>query len=311
MSAGQWTSASVPVGLRAVAARAMLSQVHLPWSLRLADRDSYECRLDWQGLGDCTLIECKSAPLAGYRSRPEISRTDGDYVGLLLVLSGREQVRQGECSVVLGSGDMLLWDGTRPLDFAVMSPLHKATLLIPRDRLVRAAPTTGIGGARRFDSRTGLAALVAAQVAALARLGGSIPSSDAPLAADLVVDLLGRLLDPGREQKVAGDLLERIVQHLESRLDDPDLTPSRVAASFGITPRYLHMVFARTGGTVSSYVRRRRLMRMRRDLTDPRLAHLPIIEIALRWGFNDAAHASRAFQRAYGVSPSRFRIDAR
>ncbi|MGW9499321.1 helix-turn-helix domain-containing protein [Streptomyces prasinus] len=40
-----------------------------------------------------------------------------------------------------------------------------------------------------------------------------------------------------------------------------------------------------------------------RDLTDPRLRSRSIRAIATRWGFVDAAHFSRAFRAAYGVSP--------
>jgi AraC-like DNA-binding protein len=82
-------------------------------------------------------------------------------------------------------------------------------------------------------------------------------------------------------------------------------------ASLAMTLRHLHMVFAETGGTLGAHIRDRRLARIRRDLADPRLARRSITEIAFRWGFNDAAHASRAFSRAYGMSPSRFRTEHR
>ena len=51
------------------------------------------------------------------------------------MLSGREHVRQGEGATELGAGDLFLWDGTRPIDFSVPAPLHKLTLLLPRERL--------------------------------------------------------------------------------------------------------------------------------------------------------------------------------
>ena len=315
MVAGYWSTHSLPVSVRAEAARAMLSQVHLPWSLKLGDRDPYACRMDWQDLGGCTLIECRSGPLSGYRDTAEIRRTDGEYVGLLLVLSGRERVRQGELAVALGAGDMLLWDAAAPLGFEVVDPLHKITLLIPRDRLSRAVSADGYSGARRLDGRAGLGALVAGHVTALGRLGHGIPASDAPLAADLVVDLLGRLVTPAPDQPAAsgrrGDLVARVLSHIESRLDDPGLSPSGIAAEFGVTPRYLHMVFAGEGETLAAHIRSRRLARIRSDLADPRLDHLSITDIVYRWGFGDSAHASRVFRKACGMSPSQYRVSSR
>lgn len=308
---GDWSARSVPPAVRAEATRAVLSAVHLPWQLRLRDREDYGCRLAWTGLGSATLIECRSSPLAGRRGPVEIRRTVGDHVGLLFVIEGRERVRQGEVSADLASGGMLLWDGTRPIEFEVLEPLHKVTLLVPRDRLERSAPSGVLPGATPIDGRAGLGGLVAGHLAGLARLARGIPAADAPLAADMVVDLLARLLSPRDAAPPAGDLVSRILARVEARLDDPDLTPKALAAEFGMTARYLHMAFAATGGTLAAHIRARRLDRIRRDLADPRMAHLSVTEIAFRWGFNDASHASRAFSAAFGLPPGRYRAEVR
>lgn len=311
MISGSWRSLDLPQALRAQAARAMLSEVHLPWSLNLPDRERYDCRLDWHGLGGCSVVECRSAPLSGYRDAADVRRTDGDYFGMLLVLSGEERVRQGDVVASLSPGDMLLWDGSRPIRFEVMSPLHKVTLLVPRERLSRSVVAAEPRGALRLESRCGLGALAAGHLASLAKVARDIPAGHAPLAADILVDLLGRLLDPVSPSSATGDLLSRILAHVDDNLDDPALTPSRIAARFGISPRYLHMLFSATGGTLSAHIRSRRLAAMRRDLADPRQAGRSITEIALNWGFSDSAHASRAFSAAFGQSPSLFRATRR
>lgn len=309
MQSGTWSSGVLPAALRAQATRAMLSSVHLPWSLDLPDRAAHDCALDWHDLGGCSLIECRSAPLSGRRDAADIRRTEGDHVGLLLVLSGEEYVRQGETATRLTPGDMLVWDGAQPIRFEVAQPLHKVTLLIPRDRLGSRA--ADLRGALRLQSRAGLGALAAGHLAALTRIASDIPPGHAPLAADIVVDLLGRLVEPDPPPSQVGDLLPRMLAHVESHLDDHDLTPSRTAERFGVSVRYLHMLFSATGTTFSAHVRARRLAAMRRDLADPRLAGRSVTEIALAWGFADAAHASRAFSAAYGLSPSRWRAARR
>lgn len=307
MNAGTWRSTDLPLSLRAQATRAMLSEVHLPWSLSLGDRANCDCRLDWHPLAGCSVIECRTGRLAGSRGGRELRQTDGDYLGLLLVLAGRERVRQDDVSVDLGKGDLLLWDGARPIRFEIVDPLHKVTLLIPRERLHRALAGSEPRGAVKLDAGGGLGALAAGHLASLARVVRDIPVGHAPLAADILVDLLGRLLDPGTARDAPRDLLARILAHIDTRLDDPDLTPSRIAAAFDITPRYLHMLFSSTGETLSAHIRARRLEAIRRDLADPRLSGRTITEIALRWGFNDAAHASRAFSAAFGIAPNRYR----
>jgi len=308
--AGVWSTDPLPAGLRAAAAHAMLNAVHLPWALRLGDRDAYSCRMRWHGLGNATVIACESGPLRGSRTQAEIAATDGDYMGLLLVLEGREHVRQGDRSVRLGAGDMLLWDAGAPLDFEVVEPLRKMTLLIPRQAIARtisrAAPAAGIRGANPLNGRSGVGALLFRHVVGLGRYGDQIPAADGPLAADFAIDLLGRLLAPSADPKGGGDLRDRVLRHVEDRLQDPGLTPKSIAVAFDITPRYLHMVFA-GGTTLSAHIRGRRLARMRRDLDDPRLDTTSITDIALRWGFADSAHASRAFRQAFGQSPRAYR----
>ena len=102
-------------------------------------------------------------------------------------------------------------------------------------------------------------------------------------------------------------LLHRICQTLERRLDDPELTPARVAQAEGISERYLQKLFEATGDNFTHYIRERRLQRAWADLSNSAEAHCPVSEIAFRYGFNDAAHFSRAFRERFGLPPRAFR----
>lgn len=310
-TSGAWSSRPLPAGEVAEAVRTALSRVHLPWTLTDCRPEPHGVGLAWHALGDGTLVEYRGAPCAGYRRAGEIRRTEGDQAGLLLVVAGRERVRQGETAVELGAGDLFLWDGRAPIDFQVPTPLHKLTLLVPRERMLRTLARTAGGAAvpwGQLDAARGVGALIAGHLAALGRHAGDLGEADGPLAVDFVLDLVARLAAPAA--RPASGLAERIVAHVERRLDDPALTPTRLAAALGVTPRYLHMAFAETGETVAAHIRTRRLDRMRADLADPRLADRTVTEIALAWGFSDPAHASRAFRRAYGTTPSGFRAAA-
>jgi AraC-like DNA-binding protein len=50
-----------------------------------------------------------------------------------------------------------------------------------------------------------------------------------------------------------------------------------------------------------------RLEACRRELGDPQQGHRSISDIAFGWGFNDAAHFSRAFRERFGLSPREWR----
>jgi AraC-like DNA-binding protein len=101
-------------------------------------------------------------------------------------------------------------------------------------------------------------------------------------------------------------LFERIRVFIEKRLDDTDLSPSTIARAHSISLRYLHLLFSERGVTVGGWVRSRRLARCRVALADVRKDRT-ITEIALKWGFSDAAHFSRSFKAAFGISPNAFR----
>ena len=90
----------------------------------------------------------------------------------------------------------------------------------------------------------------------------------------------------------------RICQTIERRLDDPELSPARVAQMEGISERYLQKLFEGVGDNFTQYVRERRLQRAWTDLSNPAEVHRSISEIAYRYGFSRL----RAFQPDFPAS---------
>ena len=84
---------------------------------------------------------------------------------------------------------------------------------------------------------------------------------------------------------------------------------SAVAAAHGISVRTVHLAFAEGGTTVSRWIRDRRLRVCYRELARAD-SQQTVTDIAFRWGFCDAAHFSRVFKRAYGITPSDVRQQA-
>ncbi len=98
-------------------------------------------------------------------------------------------------------------------------------------------------------------------------------------------------------------LFHRTCQTIEAELGDPELSLTKVARHQGISPRNMQKLFEFGSQSFGQYVRTRRLERCHADLGSPLQAHLSISEICFRWGFNDAAHFSRAFRAQYGMTP--------
>jgi AraC-like DNA-binding protein len=112
---------------------------------------------------------------------------------------------------------------------------------------------------------------------------------------------------PCERSSVASAQRIRILNHIQAHLHDPQLTPTRVARSCRITPRYLHHLFAGSEETVGRYLLRRRLEECARALVVPVQLGRTVAEIAFDHGFNSPAHFGRVFRRKFGVTPRQYR----
>lgn len=301
-----WTLQQWPVAERPEAARHLISRTHLPWRLDV-DREAdpraavviTERRLD-----DLRLVDCTTGPCSGRRERAEIGRTDGEFVGVLMVLDGREHIEQDDRRIVLDRGQAMLWTSTRPVRFAVPARLAKRTLLVPRARLTALVPLRDDRIMRLPPGPAGrlLVDLLGSVSAAGDDLGGDLGGGAASGAATAALELLAAALSDDRCTEAGRSGWERVRDHIEEHLADPELRPHRIAAAQSISLRGLYLLFERRGETVSGYVRRRRLVHARAELA--RLGtSTTVATVAHRWGFADQAGFSRAFRRQFGHPP--------
>jgi AraC-like DNA-binding protein len=98
-----------------------------------------------------------------------------------------------------------------------------------------------------------------------------------------------------------------VIRYIEDHLRDPTLTAASVANGVHLSPRYLRTVFSASGEKVFDYILRRRLEECARQMRNPAWHDHTLIEIALSWGFNSAAHFTRSFREQFGVSPREYR----
>ncbi|WP_158835785.1 helix-turn-helix domain-containing protein [Streptomyces sp. NRRL S-350] len=131
-------------------------------------------------------------------------------------------------------------------------------------------------------------------------------------AADLLSLLVTDLLEKENAPltAVSTELLSRIRRHIDANLMDPDMSPESIARAHHISVRYLHKLFQKQGMTVGHWVRRRRLEECRRELARTPNRTSTVAAVAHRWGFVSAAHFSRVFRAAFGVSPSQWQTHA-
>jgi AraC family transcriptional regulator len=101
--------------------------------------------------------------------------------------------------------------------------------------------------------------------------------------------------------------LERIqcgVDYIETRLDE-DVALSDVAEEAGISQWHFQRIFrALTGETLKTYIRSRRLAVSLERLLD---TNLRVLDIAIMAGFESQEAFARAFKKAFGLTPQKYR----
>ena len=150
-------------------------------------------------------------------------------------------------------------------------------------------------------------------IATLPRWVGKVCSSTGDIMQNYCVDLIatsiGKLAggNGAPTSSTRASALMAVRMAVEVRLQDPNLTPSKIAALAGITVRYANSLLEPEGTSLSRLMLSRRLDRCRKTLGDSSQAHRTISDIAYGWGFSDMTHFSRTFKAAFGMLPSAYR----
>ncbi|HEY0948961.1 helix-turn-helix domain-containing protein [Nocardioides sp.] len=303
----RWDVARVAPGDRDEAWREIVSDTHLPWTLdRVRDSDvPVEGRILRRRLGDIQLMDTWCGLCGGQRLRSDLRRTDGEYVGVLVVRAGREVLTQDDEQIAVGLGDVVAWHSARPIRFDVLEPLRKQTLLVPVARFHDVVPSLELTTARLLHPNS--ARLLLTSYLSFVTTLELTPEAAAG-AGNAALELLGAALStlstPPTASARRHELRQKVKGYVEARLGDPALSPHAIAVHHAISDRLLYSLFEDEGDTVQAYVRRRRLARAHADLTRPG-RDLAIHQVARRWGFTDPAHFSRAFRAHYGYPPSK------
>jgi AraC-like DNA-binding protein len=250
------------------------------------------------------------------RSPRHIRASTTAWLLLALQTDGAAVFEHERDGVVLTPGDMILLDTTRPYRFHFGTRFRQFVLKVPRDRLASRLPRNGAWLGRPVSAASPLGGVLTAHLGAVAAALDALDPALRPALVDRTLDLIaltfaGALRDyGGAGSTVQSALVARARSFIEARLGDPALSAATVAAALGISQGYLHRLFHGAGTSVGEYVRDRRFERCRAELADPLHEGEHVTEIALRWGFNDMPHFSRAFRKRFGVAPRDYRASA-
>jgi AraC-like DNA-binding protein len=266
-------------------------------------RGSYPYRAEMRPYRFGSLNACDISG-GDHQVTPEI-RHNAYILGLLL--TGRGTLEQDARLVPLAGGDFALYRADRPFRLELSGPYRFFVIDLGRGDtgyLRHAGPVVAnpelsrFAGARILKTALPEIARLAAQMGPLTRQGMG----------EHIICMLRTLVQEasGCDPRAPDAILDRVLSHIDQHLDS-ELSPDSIASAHYISVRYLHALFERQGDTVGHHIRRRRLDRIRRDLTDRDLSYLPGYAIAARWGIPNPSHFSKLFRAEFGMSPREFR----
>ena len=220
----------------------------------------------------------------------------------------------GDCggdAVGIEAGEISVLDLGRPFETAA-SDFSNITLLIPRE--VCARVQGGLFHGRRLGHESVLTPLVRSHFTFLADNAPRLTSAEMGAGVEALLTLMnasaGRDGDAQARAALAASLRQKIVQLVDERLADPDLSPAAIASACGLSRASLYRL-AEVDDGVAALVQSRRLSRAFDLIADITARAARIDDICHSVGFASAAHFSRAFKACYGVSPRDLRDIAR
>lgn len=247
------------------------------------------------------------------RTPAKIARASEDYFLVSIQTRGQGAVLQDGRAALLQAGDFALYDSTRPYELIFERDFQQFVLMLPGPALRSQLRDTQALTARPVSGTRGAGHLMIGMIQALANdIGALEPASAAAVAQSVEHILVAGLRSlPGEAAPSASQLTvfhrEQIKAFVRANLRDPQLGVARIAAQLRTSPSTVHRAFAGEPCSVTDWIWAQRLDGVRRDLCDPALGARSVSELAFSWGFNDAAHFSRAFRARFGCAPRELR----
>ncbi|WP_020166586.1 MULTISPECIES: helix-turn-helix domain-containing protein [Methylotenera] len=256
----------------------------------------------------------RSNALTIHRKKHEPYHDSQDnYLGVVL-LSGGYRLEQDGREVFLNSGDMTIYDATRPHQISSSRSFSKILITIPRAMMRARLPGVEHCTALRIPGNLGIGAITASFIQSIVRETENMSDWGISALSEQSLDLFTLSLASLNSQSYSlsrsrSAALHSIKDFVERHLSDPILDTAMVVAGTGFSARYINDLLNDYNTSLMRYILQRRLERCSKDLLHLLHTNHNISEIALNWGFNDLSHFSRTFKQKYGCTPNQYRHD--
>jgi AraC-like DNA-binding protein len=273
----------------------------------------FKGEIDTYILKDMIYLDSRTDPLSQARTNTRISKDSvRDFVfhvaveGIIETVTGSFKQRK---SAQFMPGILAL-DMGQPMQMVRPTNARVLAFFLPRAMVEAEIPDAESIHGRVIAYTSPLTRLILDHLVTLCNDLLNMPEAEAENAirncAQLILAAFGKKMrmSSGARAAVQLTVLRKIQRHIQACLHQKDLSPESILQSFPLTRPTLYRLFESEGG-LANYIRNCRLRAAAEELVAMR--QTAIMEIAYGLGFGSPSDFTRAFRRAYGMSPQDFR----
>jgi AraC family transcriptional regulator, positive regulator of tynA and feaB len=292
------------------------SETFAPMEVVARDPEAFEGKLSREHLGPIGLAEVCTSPGVVHHTELHVARADDRGYTLVAPLAGGFHVDLGtQPAFELRVGEFCLIDHCRPYRLTHVESGRTFCVGLGRRLLREFIPEPDRVVGMRMQPVCSTSRMLVSLLQNLSQemeqgcVGGTTPALAHSLAHSLASFIAAAYSEVAEvsDESVLHTRRAAIKGYVDERLHDAQLRPAEVARHFGISDRYLRLIFESEGEPLSAYLLRRRLEGCARQLRDALWRGRTITEIAFAHGFNSATYFGHAFKRRFGMTPTDYR----
>lgn len=283
-----------------------------PLEVRPLNRNDFAAAFQIDRLGPLAIAKTVSTSATIERTDGHVAQTPERRLCLVLPVRGEAASIHYGREALLREGDFTLYDSHAPSWMRIDDANESLLLLVPYGVLAQYVPAPERVCGLPISGAHGFGHTVAALLRSLwTQIERGFPAQFGDDVARSLLELIATCYAmqhrDAAHASVAAARRGQIKRYLENHLRDPELNAVAVARALGLTPRYVRMVFAAEGESISAYLLRRRLEECARQLSSALWRGRSITETAFDWGFTNMAYFTRAFKEHFGTTPTAYR----